>query len=94
MLAIGRALMLRPRLLILDEPSIGLAPQVIDELFGVIKRINQEGTAVLLAEQNARRVLALAGRSVILESGRVAAEGTAERLLQDDLVRGTYLGLQ
>ncbi len=93
MLAIGRALMLQPRLLILDEPSIGLAPLIIDEIFAVIRRINQEGTAILLAEQNVRRVLAIAGHSVILESGRVAAEGTAEGLLADDLVRRTYLGL-
>ena len=93
MLAIGRALMLQPRLLILDEPSIGLAPRVIDEIFAVIRRINQEGTAILLAEQNVRHVLAMAGHSVILESGRVAAEGSAERLMADDLVRGTYLGL-
>lgn len=93
MLAIGRALMLTPKLLILDEPSIGLAPRVIDEIFDVIRRINAEGTAVLLAEQNARRVLAVADHSVILESGRVAAEGSGERLLADDTVRGTYLGL-
>lgn len=93
MLAIGRALMLQPRLLILDEPSIGLAPRVIDEIFAVIRRINQEGTAILLAEQNVRHVLAIAGHSVILESGRVATEGSPERLMADDLVRGTYLGL-
>jgi branched-chain amino acid transport system ATP-binding protein len=93
MLAIGRALMLQPRLLILDEPSIGLAPRIIDEIFAVIRRINREGTAILLAEQNVRHVLAIAGHSVILESGRVAAEGSAERLMADDLVRGTYLGL-
>ncbi len=93
MLAIGRALMLQPRLLILDEPSIGLAPRIIDEIFAVIRRINQEGTAILLVEQNVRHVLAIAGHSVILESGRIAAEGSAERLMADDLVRGTYLGL-
>ncbi len=93
MLAIGRALMLQPRLLILDEPSIGLAPRIIDEIFAVIRRINQEGTAILLAEQNVRHVLAIAGHSVILESGRIAAEGSPERLMADDLVRGTYLGL-
>jgi branched-chain amino acid transport system ATP-binding protein len=93
MLAIGRALMLQARLLILDEPSIGLAPRIIDEIFAVIRRINREGTAILVAEQNVRHVLAIAGHSVILESGRVAAEGSAERLMADDLVRGTYLGL-
>ncbi len=93
MLAIGRALMIEPKLLILDEPSIGLAPRVIDEIFGVIRRINRDGTAILLAEQNARRVLAIADHSVILESGRVAAEGQGAQLLADDTVRETYLGL-
>ena len=94
MLAIGRALMIAPKLLILDEPSIGLAPRLIDEIFGVIGRINRDGTAILLAEQNARRVLAIADHSVILQSGRVAAEGPGAQLLADDTVRGAYLGLR
>ncbi len=93
MLAIGRALMIEPKLLILDEPSIGLAPRVIDEIFGVIRRINREGTAILLAEQNARRVLAIADYNIILQSGRVAAQGRGDQLLADDTVRGAYLGL-
>jgi branched-chain amino acid transport system ATP-binding protein len=93
MLAIGRALMIEPKLLILDEPSIGLAPLVIAEIFAVIGRINRDGTAILVAEQNARRVLAIADHSVILESGRVAAAGPGAQLLADDTVRKAFLGL-
>jgi branched-chain amino acid transport system ATP-binding protein len=93
MLAIGRALMLEPRLLILDEPSIGLAPLIVDEIFAVIRRVNAEGTAILLVEQNARRVLALAARCVVLESGRVAVEGASAELLGNELVRKSYLGM-
>ena len=93
MLAIGRALMLAPRLLILDEPSIGLAPRLVDEIFAIIKRINADGTAILLAEQNARRVLALATSSVVLESGRVAVAGSSAELLGNELVRKSYLGM-
>jgi len=93
MLAIGRAMMLQPRLLILDEPSIGLAPKLIDLIFKAIEQINRSGTAVLLIEQNARWVLAIATYSYVLESGRVAAEGTSDKLLADDLVRRSYLGL-
>ncbi len=93
MLAIGRALMSRPRLLILDEPSIGLAPRVIDEIFEVVRRINADGTAVLLVEQNARRVLRVASHCVVVESGRVAVAGPSAELLGNELVRKSYLGL-
>ncbi|MFI4988847.1 MAG: ABC transporter ATP-binding protein [Alphaproteobacteria bacterium] len=93
MLAIGRALMVEPRLLILDEPSIGLAPRVVDEIFAVIRRVNAEGTAILLVEQNARRVLAMASHCVVLESGRVAVAGSSAELLGNELVRKSYLGL-
>jgi len=93
MLAIGRALMSRPRLLILDEPSIGLAPRVVDDIFAVLRRINADGTAILLVEQNARRVLRIAGRCVVLESGRVAIAGKSADLLGNELVRKSYLGL-
>jgi branched-chain amino acid transport system ATP-binding protein len=93
MLAIGRALMSRPRLLILDEPSIGLAPRVVDDIFAVLRRINADGTAILLVEQNARRVLRLASHCVVLESGRVAIAGTSADLLGNELVRKSYLGL-
>jgi branched-chain amino acid transport system ATP-binding protein len=92
-LAIGRALMSRPRLLILDEPSIGLAPRVVDDIFAVIRQINQDGTAILLVEQNARRVLRIASHCVVLESGRVALAGTSADLLGNELVRKSYLGL-
>ena len=93
MLAIGRALMSRPRLLILDEPSIGLAPRVIDEIFEVVRRINADGTSILLVEQNARRVLRIASQCVVLESGRVAVAGSSADLLGNELVRKSYLGL-
>lgn len=92
MLAIGRALMLEPRLLILDEPSIGLAPRIVDGIFAVIRRVNAEGTAILLVEQNARRVLAIAAHCVVLENGRVAVAGSSAELLRNELVRKSYLG--
>ena len=92
MLAIGRALMGLPRLLLLDEPSLGLAPLVVRDIFDVLRRINQEGVTVLLAEQNAQMALELAHRAYILEQGRVAAEGTASEMLQTDHVRRAYLG--
>ncbi len=94
MLAIGRALMGRPRLLILDEPSIGLAPRTMAEIFAAIGAINRAGTTVLLIEQNARRVLTLAGRCYVLAGGRIAAEGGGQALLNDDTVRESYLGLR
>ena len=93
MLAIGRALMSQPRLLILDEPSIGLAPRVVDDIFAVLRRINEDGTAILLVEQNARRVLRIGSRCVVLQSGRVAIAGTSADLLGNELVRKSYLGL-
>jgi branched-chain amino acid transport system ATP-binding protein len=92
MLAIGRALMGRPRLLLLDEPSLGLAPLVVRQIFGVIREINREGVTVLLVEQNARLALQLADNAYILEQGRVAGHGTGAALLQDDNVRRAYLG--
>ena len=93
MLAIGRALMSRPRLLILDEPSIGLAPRVVDDIFAIVRRINRDGTAILLVEQNARRVLRIASHCVVLESGRVAIAGTSADLLGNEVVRKSYLGV-
>jgi len=94
MLAIGRALMACPRFLILDEPSLGLAPRVVEEIFGVIERINREGVTVLLAEQNARLALSLARQSYVLENGRIAVQGTSAQLLQDEQVRRSYLGIR
>ena len=93
MLAIGRALMTRPRLLLLDEPSLGLAPMLAREIFRVIRRINQDGVAVLLVEQNARRALALASRGYVLETGRLVTSGTSAELSADPRVRTAYLGL-
>jgi len=93
MLAIGRALMTRPRLLLLDEPSLGLAPMLAREIFRVIRRINDDGVAVLLVEQNARRALAIAARGYVLETGRLVASGTSSALSADPRVRTAYLGL-
>ena len=93
MLAIGRALMTRPRLLLLDEPSLGLAPMLAREIFRVIRRINDDGVAVLLVEQNARRALALAVRGYVLETGRRVTSGTSAALAADPRVRTAYLGL-
>ena len=93
MLAIARALMIRPRLLLLDEPSLGLAPRLTREIFGVIGRINAEGVTVLLVEQNAHRALALASRAYVLETGRVVVSGPARALAADPRIRVAYLGL-
>jgi len=93
MLAIARALMTRPRLLLLDEPSLGLAPILAREIFRVLRRINDDGVAVLLVEQNARRALAVASRGYVLETGRLVTSGTSAELSADPRVRTAYLGL-
>ena len=93
MLAIARALMTRPRLLLLDEPSLGLAPRLMREILGVIRRINGDGVAVLLVEQNARAALTLAARGYVLETGRVVAAGRSADLAVDPRIRAAYLGL-
>jgi branched-chain amino acid transport system ATP-binding protein len=93
MLALGRALMQRPRLLLLDEPSLGLAPGVVAELFAVIRKLNEdEGLSVLLVEQNAVIALQTAARAYVLEVGRVVVTGTSEELRRDESVRRSYLG--
>ena len=92
MLAIGRALMARPRLLLLDEPSLGLAPMVVRTIFQVLVELTERGIGILLVEQNARAALAMADRAYVLETGRVSAEGTGEALLHDEQVRRSYLG--
>jgi branched-chain amino acid transport system ATP-binding protein len=92
MLAISRALMARPRLLLLDEPSLGLAPLVIRQIFAMIRRINREGTTVFLVEQNANQALKLAHRGYVLENGRVVLNGTAAELLDNPAVQRAYLG--
>ena len=94
MLALGRALMARPRLMLLDEPSLGLAPILVQEIFGIIRRINEdEGTTILLVEQNARLALSVADYGYVMESGRVVLEGSAEELGKNEDVREFYLGL-
>ncbi|MDR0315836.1 MAG: ABC transporter ATP-binding protein [Treponema sp.] len=92
MLAMGRSLMASPRLLLLDEPSMGLAPILVDEIFSVIKGINETGTTILLVEQNAYKALALASRAYILETGEVVKCGPAADLMKDDAVKAAYLG--
>jgi branched-chain amino acid transport system ATP-binding protein len=92
MLAIGRALMSRPRLLLLDEPSLGLAPLIIDRIFEVLQQIRAAGTTVFLVEQNAHRALQLADRGYVLENGRIVLAGSGEELLADERVRRAYLG--
>ncbi|MBV9513023.1 MAG: ABC transporter ATP-binding protein, partial [Mycobacteriaceae bacterium] len=93
MLAIGRALMARPRVLLLDEPSMGLAPMVIAQIFGIIADINSQGTTVLLVEQNAQQALSRSDRAYILETGTITREGQGQDLLHDDSIRAAYLGV-
>jgi branched-chain amino acid transport system ATP-binding protein len=92
MLAIGRALMGRPRLLLLDEPSMGLAPMIVAKIFEILREINSQGTTILLVEQNAAQALRLAGRGYVLETGEIALADRADALLADDRVRSAYLG--
>lgn len=93
MLAIGRALMSRPRLLMLDEPSLGLAPRVVDDIFRVLKEINGRGTPILLVEQNVREALEVADSAFVLQTGATILSGPAAQILESDLVRKAYLGL-
>ena len=92
MLAMGRALMGRPRLLLLDEPSMGLAPLLVKEIFHIIQEINESGTTVLLVEQNANMALSIADKAYVLETGRIALAGTAKELASSEAVRKAYLG--
>ena len=92
MLAIARALMSAPRLILVDEPSIGLAPIVVNDIFSILKKLNGEGYTILLSEQNANKALKCAHRGYVLETGSVALSGTADRLLADPGVREAYLG--
>ena len=93
MCAIGRALMARPRLLMLDEPTLGLAPMLVARIFETVKRINADGVTVLLVEQNVRQALSLAHRACVLESGHLVLDGPAQTLLGDDRLKRAYLGL-
>jgi branched-chain amino acid transport system ATP-binding protein len=92
MLAMGRALMARPKVLLLDEPSMGLAPLLVETIFSIIRTINAEGTTILLVEQNARMALQVAHRGYILQSGEIVLHDTAAALLRSDVVRKSYLG--
>ncbi|MDD2994326.1 MAG: ABC transporter ATP-binding protein [Pygmaiobacter sp.] len=92
MLAMGRALMAKPRLMMLDEPSMGLAPLLVEQIFDIIKELHAAGTTILLVEQNAQMALSVADRAYVLETGRIVMEGEAAALLEDDKVRSAYLG--
>jgi branched-chain amino acid transport system ATP-binding protein len=92
MLAIGRALMGKPRLLLLDEPSMGLAPLIVKQIFDIVSEINADGVTVLIVEQNAAQALALANRGYVLETGELVLSGTGSELLADDRIRAAYLG--
>jgi branched-chain amino acid transport system ATP-binding protein len=92
MLAVGRGLMADPKLLLLDEPSLGLAPILVTEIFNLLREINQRGVTTLLVEQNARKALTLADRAYVLETGRIIAEGPGAQLLEDPIIRKAYLG--
>lgn len=92
MLAMGRALMSRPKIILMDEPSMGLSPLLVSEVFDIIREINSAGTTVLVVEQNARKVLSIADRAYVLETGKIVLEGNAADLLNDDSVKKAYLG--
>jgi branched-chain amino acid transport system ATP-binding protein len=92
MLAIGRALMARPRLILLDEPSLGLAPKLVEEIFRIVDDIRAGGATVLLVEQNANKALSIADYGYVLETGKIALEGESQQLLRNDHVRRLYLG--
>lgn len=92
MLAMGRALMSHPKLIVMDEPSMGLSPILVNEIFDIIKAISESGTTVLLVEQNAKKALAIADRAYVLETGRIVLDGPSDVLMHDDSVRKAYLG--
>ena len=92
MLAMGRALMSKPRLMMLDEPSMGLAPILVEQIFDIIRGMNEAGTTILLVEQNAQMALSVANRAYVMETGRITMEGDADELMHDDNVRKAYLG--
>ena len=92
MLAMGRALMSKPRLMMLDEPSMGLAPILVEQIFDIIKNLHEAGTTILLVEQNAQMALSIADRGYVMETGRIVTQGAGKELLQDDSVKKAYLG--
>lgn len=92
MLAMGRALMSKPEIILLDEPSMGLSPIFVSEIFDIIKALNEGGTTVLLVEQNAKKALSIADRAYVLETGNIVLSGKAENIMNDDTVKKAYLG--
>ena len=92
MLAMGRALMSKPQLLMLDEPSMGLSPILVDQIFDIIKELHRAGTTILLVEQNAQMALSIADRAYVLESGKIVLSGSGEELLESEQVKKAYLG--
>lgn len=93
MVAIGRALMARPRLILFDEPSLGLAPAIVDDMFDIVRRVREEGMAVLLVEQNVLKAMEIADRAYVLEQGRIVSSGVPSELLQQSHIREAYLGV-
>lgn len=93
MLAIGRAMMSRPKILLMDEPSMGLSPLLVKEIFQIIQQLNQAGMTILLVEQNAKMALSIAHRAYVLETGKIVMSGPAKDMMEDDKVRKAYLGL-
>ena len=92
MLAMGRALMAHPKIILMDEPSMGLSPLFVSEIFKIIEEINQQGVTVLLVEQNAKKALSIANRAYVLETGKIVKEGNARDLLNDESIKKAYLG--
>jgi len=92
MLAIGRALMARPKILMMDEPSLGLAPLIVEQIFKIIQQLNEEGVTILLVEQNARMALSIAHKLYLLEQGKVTFEGNPTEMQQEELIQRAYLG--
>ena len=92
MLAVGRALMAHPRMMLMDEPSMGLSPLLVKEIFDIIRELNQQGITILLVEQNAKMALSISNRAYVLETGKITIEGDAKELLKDSRVKKAYLG--
>ena len=92
MLAMGRALMSKPGIILMDEPSMGLSPILVNEIFDIIRSVSESGTTVLLVEQNAKKALSIADRAYVLETGNITLEGNAKDLLEDDSIKKAYLG--
>ena len=92
MLAVGRALMAKPKMILMDEPSMGLSPLLVKEIFSIIKEVNKQGITILLVEQNAKMALSIADRAYVLETGKVIIQGDARKLLNDARVKKAYLG--